>query len=165
MNPGYFVRPAQEEDIPGIGEIFNHYVRETYAAYPIEDVDPVFFQSLLREAASYPLYVVKGDECLLGFGMIRPYLPFPSFRHTAQISYFIRPDHTRKGLGTLLLEHLTADARARGIRIFLANISSRNEPSLRFHAKHGYSECGRLKGIGEKFGARFDIVWMQKQIE
>ena len=39
-----------------------------------------------------------------------------------------------------------------GIEILLANVSSLNERSLRFHRKHGFTECGRLRRITTKYG-------------
>jgi L-amino acid N-acyltransferase YncA len=158
------VRPARDDDLPRIREIFNVYVRESFAAYPEHEVDRDFFQMLHRDRVSSPIYVVDCAGDIAGFGMIRPYLPFPSFRTAAQVSYFICPGYTRKGLGTLLLERLIRHARAQGVHTLLANISSRNDVSLQFHAKHGFIECGRLKGIGEKFGEHFDVVWMQKEV-
>ena len=165
MKSRCLVRQVLDKDLTEVVEIFNHYVRESFAACPSEEVDIGFFRALLQERESAPLFVLQHEGgSLYGFGMLRPYLPLPTFEHTAQISYFIRPEHTREGLGTRLLTCLIDHARTKGIRTILANISSRNESSLQFHLKNGFSECGRLKGVGEKFGERFDVVWMQKEV-
>jgi L-amino acid N-acyltransferase YncA len=164
MKNGNTIRPAREEDLTEIAEIFNWYVQHSFAAYPVNGVEPGFFQAIFRERVHYPLYILEKENDVIGFGMIRPYLPFPSFRRTAQISYFIRDGYTRKCLGTMLLDRLISEARTQGISILLANVSSHNEPSLKFHKKHGFIECGRLKGIGEKFNERFDVVWMRKEV-
>jgi L-amino acid N-acyltransferase YncA len=164
MEDEFPVRPAMKEDLIQIREIFNGYVRESFAAYPVQEVDLGYFEALHREGAFIPPYVVEYEGTVIGFGMIRPFLPFPTFRSSGQVSYFIHPSYTRRGLGGRLLEQLTRLAQAQDIHILLASISSRNEASLRFHAKHGFIECGRLKGIGEKFGKRFDVVWMQKEV-
>lgn len=161
----YVVRPADEKDLGAILVIFNHYVRYSFAAYPVEEVDITFLEALKKEAVSFPVYVIERETKVLGFGMMRPFLPYPSFRRTAQLSYFLWPEWTGRGLGSLLLERLTADARERGIRLLLANISSRNESSLRFHRNHGFEECGRFRGAGEKFGLSFDVVWLQKVLD
>jgi phosphinothricin acetyltransferase len=164
MGDGSAVRPARKGDLPQIREIFNWYVRKSFATYPVQEVDLGFFEQLYREGVSGSLCVVEYGGAIAGFGMIRPFLPFPSFRRTGQVSYFVHPSFTRRGLGGRLLEQLTEHARRQGLHTLLANISSRNEPSIRFHAKHGFLECGRFKGIGEKFGKRFDVIWMQKEV-
>jgi phosphinothricin acetyltransferase len=42
-----------------------------------------------------------------------------------------------------------------------ANISSRNEGSIRFRSNSAFRECGRFRRVGRKFRRAFDIVWMQ----
>ena len=69
------------------------------------------------------------------------------------------------GYGTVLLDAMTRAAKKKGITVLLANISSRNPESLAFHKKHGFTECGRLHNVGIKFNERFDVVWMEKELE
>ena len=101
---------------------------------------------------------------VVGFGFLKKYHPYPAFNRTAEAGYFILPEFTRNGLGGLLLEMLEKDARAMGVDNLVANISSLNPPSLEFHKKHGFSECGRFEKILTKFGLDLDIVWMQKKL-
>ena len=101
---------------------------------------------------------------IVGFGMLRAHNPMPAFSHTAEVTYFIHPDHTGKGLGKILLEFLEREGRGRGITTLLANISSLNAGSINFHEKNGFIERGRFKGVGEKNGQLFDTVWMQKML-
>jgi len=110
--------------------------------------------------------VVVKDEVgsLLGFGLLRAYSAVTSFSHAAEITYFLRPEHTHKGIGTQILEHLTEGANKQGITCLLASISSLNEASLRFHRRHGFVECGRFRRVGKKQGTFFDVVWMQKML-
>ncbi|HML26634.1 MAG TPA: N-acetyltransferase family protein, partial [Methanomethylovorans sp.] len=99
-----------------------------------------------------------------GFGMLRPHNPMPAFSHTAEITYFIRPELTGKGLGSQMLEYLVTEGKKRGISNVLASISSLNEGSIRFHQKNGFIECGRFRKVARKKDIFFDIVWMQKDI-
>lgn len=104
-----------------------------------------------------------GDR-VVGFGFLRPYRNTEAFRHTAEITYFILPEHTRKGLGKRLLNVLEREADKMGITTLLANISSLNKQSLKFHKKNGFKRCGTFRKIGTKFGGDFDVVWMQKTL-
>jgi L-amino acid N-acyltransferase YncA len=63
-----------------------------------------------------------------------------------------------------MLDHLEREGKKRGISCILASISSLNEGSIRFHARHGFNECGRFRNVGEKKGTLFDTVWMEKEI-
>ncbi len=63
-----------------------------------------------------------------------------------------------------MLAQLEREGKEKGIRTILASISSLNEGSIRFHAQHGFAECGRFMGVGVKKGVTFDTVWMQKDL-
>ncbi|WP_410508821.1 GNAT family N-acetyltransferase [Methanosarcina hadiensis] len=163
----YLLREASTEDIPGMLEVFNYYVENSFASYLETSVGPEFFQVIQSEKEqdkdeSFPFYVIEENSKIIGIGALRPYFPFPNFRHTGVVSYFILPGHTRKGLGSKMLGKLCTEAREKKMKSLLANVSSKNEASLNFHLKHGFIECGRFREVGIKFGKYFDIIWLQK---
>jgi phosphinothricin acetyltransferase len=161
----YSLGPITAADGNAIIDIFNYYIENSYAAYPEQPVPYAFFGMFLEICKSYPSVTVKKpDGTILGFGMLRPHNPMPAFARTAEITYFIRPDETGKGLGSRMLGYLEDEGRKKGISTILASISNLNEGSIRFHANHGFSECGRFEKAGVKKGVLFDTVWMQKFI-
>lgn len=146
-------------------DIFNHYAEHGFAAYPETRLPDEFFNHFLKIAETYPAVAAVDDAgTVVAFALVRPYHPMPAFRRTAEVTYFIAPEHTGQGLGRVLLAHLEAEARAMGIDALLADISSFNEPSLSFHRKNGFRECGRFEKVGRKFGRDFDQIWMQKRL-
>ncbi len=150
----------------GVLAVFNHFVEHSFAAYPHRQVGDEFVRRFEAYAAEYPVLTVLGDKGqVIGFGLVHAFHPADSFKRTAEIGYFLRQEATGSGIGTALLEELTAGARAKGIRTLLASISSRNEQSLAFHRQRGFSEVGRFRRVGEKFGQDFDVVYMQRDIE
>lgn len=156
---------ASKDDAAAIIDIFNHYVEHSFASYCKTKVGPEFASRLLGIGARYPFVAAKDDSgMVLGFGLLHPYHPGDTFDRTAELTYFLHPDCTHRGIGSRVLAHLTEHAHRLGIRTLLASISSRNEQSLAFHRKHGFEEVARLPGIGEKFGEPFDVVYMQKRI-
>ncbi|MDV2481169.1 N-acetyltransferase [Methanoculleus sp. Wushi-C6] len=163
--PEYTLAPIGESDRRGVVDIFNHYVENTFAAYPEERVPDAFFDLFLGIARTHPAVAVRDAAGeVAGFGMLRPHNPMPAFARTAEITYFLRPDLTGRGIGADLLGYLEAEARKCGIACILASISSLNEGSIRFHRRHGFTECGRFQNVGAKRGVLFDVVWMQKEL-
>lgn len=135
------MEPISVDDRESITKIFNYYVENSFAAYPENKVPDSFFDELMKKAEGYPTVVAKDERgTILGFGLLRAHNPIPSFSQTAEITYFIRPEQTSKGIGGLMLEHLLGDAKKKGISSVLASISSLNEGGLRFHKKHGFVE-------------------------
>lgn len=152
-------------DVPGILDVFNYFVEHTLAAYPIEKVGDEFGGLLEHIASGYPVIVVKGGAGqVLGFGLLHAFHPAGAFRRTAEISYFLRPNATRQGIGGALLAELVVRARAMGLGTLLASISSENAQSLAFHRTHGFEEVGRFRAVGHKMGRDFDVVYMQRFI-
>jgi phosphinothricin acetyltransferase len=156
------IRAVEERDWESIKGIFNHYVNETCAAYPDEPVDEGFFRDRHEAHSKYPFFVADGEAGVVGFAYLSPFHPVPTMRHTANITYFLHPEHTGHGLGRVFLERLLEAGREIGITNFMAHISSENPGSIRFHHRHGFTECGWFVNVGVKKGRPFDMVWMQK---
>ena len=156
---------VSKKDGKAIIDIFNHYVENSFAAYPEDRVPYEFFDHFLDMTEGYPFLVARdGEGNALGFAMLRPHSPMPVFSRAAEITCFIAPEQTGKGMGKAMHESLLAAAREKGIDTILAGISSLNSASLAFHKKRGFQECGRFQKIGRKWGQDFDVVWMQKMI-
>ena len=168
MNNGHpadgkiIVRKTVDSDRNAIIAIFNYYAVTSYAAYPEIPVNDRFFD-FLREG-TLAFNVLEHEVHVVGFGLIKPLMPFPAFMKTGMLTYFIRPEYTRMSLGKKLLDRLTDDAKKMGMISLVANMASKNIPSIHFHLQNGFTEVGRLHNAGSKFGEPFDILWMQKMV-
>lgn len=165
MSQDYQINPLIAEDRIAVIDIFNYYIENSFAAYPENKVENEFFEMIVSITKGYPSATIKKDSGeVVGFGFLRPYHPLPAFKRTAEISYFIRPEYTGKGLGELILNYLLDEVKKTPVDSIIAGISSLNDPSIKFHLKHGFSECGRFLKVGRKNNTDFDIVWMQKHL-
>jgi L-amino acid N-acyltransferase YncA len=161
----YRLEPLDASHREPVIAIFNHYVAHSFAAYPDQPVGPEAFDRWLTLCAGYPTAAAKtGEGRVVGFAFLRPYHFANTLRGTAEVTYFIHPDHTRRGLGSKMLEELEHQAREQNIRNLIAGLSSLNAESRAFHLKQGFRPCGRLKKVGVKFGRAFDILLFQKTI-
>ena len=156
------IREVRDSDRDTIIAIFNYYAATSYAAYPEIPVNDRFF-AFLREGA-LGFYVLEREADVVGFGLMKPLMPFPAFMTTGMLTYFIRPEYTCMSLGKKLLGRLTDDAKKMGMISLVANMASKNIPSINFHLHNGFTEVGRLQNTGSKFGEPFDILWMQKML-
>jgi len=157
------IRPVADPDWETIVSIFNQFVAESFAAYPDQPVDESFFRDRWAAHPEYPFVVAEVRGRVVGFAYLSPFHQASTMRHTASLTYFIHPDHTSQGIGTVFLEDLLPAGSTLGITNFLAHISSLNPGSVRFHLKHGFTECGRFINVGVKNGQPFDMVWLQKR--
>ena len=161
----FTIKPLATDDRIPVMDIFNHYIENSFAAYPDTRLPYSAFDILLAMSKGYPTGVIKDrNGQVAGFGMLRPYHQIPAFSKSAEISYFLHPDYTGKGMGTKLLAYLEKGARKMELEHILASISSLNPGSIAFHEKHGFVRCGCFKNIGRKKGTSFDVLWMQKNL-
>lgn len=161
----YRLRYVGHADWHLIAGIFNHYVENSFAAYPDKPVGADFFKAVHHSAPGYPFFVAESEGRLVGFGYLTPVRRTETMRESAILTYFLSPAHTGRGLGSRLLKALMEQGRKMGVTNYLAHVASLNSESLRFHEKHGFKECGRFHAVGRKFGRRFDLVWLQRRVE
>ncbi|HNX16887.1 MAG TPA: N-acetyltransferase family protein [Methanoregula sp.] len=162
---GYSFSRLLPEDETEVIDIFNYYIANSFAAFPSQTVPYEFFNLFLAACKDYPSVVAKEqDGKIAGFGLLRFHNMMPAFSRTAEVSYFVRPGCTGKGLGTQMLKQLEKEGKSQEISVILACISSLNEGSIRFHEKNGFVHCGQFKNVAVKNGVVFDTVWMQKFI-
>lgn len=161
----YVLESMKKEHRLAVIDIFNYFVEHSYAAYMENRVPYDFFNMFMGMSNGYPAMVARNNQGdIVGFALLHAFHPADAFKRTAELTYFILPEHTGKGIGRAFLDLFTDEARKHGIDNLLASVSSLNEGSLQFHRKCGFEECGRFKSVGRKFGNDFDVVWMQKNI-
>lgn len=164
MVENFVFREVRNSDAEAITEIFNHFVENSFAAYPEEKMGLELYERLKNMASGYPFYIVEINNKVIGFGLLRSFYHSNAFKRAAEITYFILPEFTGKGLGKQFLDILEKEGKKLGVDTILANISSKNEQSINFHLKYGFKECGRFVKVGKKFDKDFDVIYMQRFI-
>jgi phosphinothricin acetyltransferase len=153
-----------EADREAVIDLFNYYIENSFAAYPDKKVPYGLFDHFLKLTEGYPAFTTRDEEHedrVVGFAFLRPYHPLSEFQRSAEITVFIEPGYTGRGVGSKILERMIGAAKRKGIDTILANVSSLNESSLRFHERRGFAECGRFRRVAKKKGRDVDVVWMQ----
>ena len=84
--------------------------------------------------------VAVADGVLVGLGTAEPV-----DEQSSEIAFLVDDACHGLGLGTLLLEHLAAQARDRGIDHFVADVLADNQPMLRVFADAGFEAARRLE--------------------
>ncbi len=159
------LEPVTLHDREAIIDIFNFYTESGFAAYTESPLSYEMFESFVQFSSGYPAVTARDESgVVVGFGVLRPYSSIPVFSSTAELTCFLKHGYTGRGIGKQILNCLEHKAQGMGITSILVSISSRNPGSIAFHRNNGFTECGRLTGVGEKRGVRFDVVYCQKMI-
>ncbi|WP_334177064.1 N-acetyltransferase family protein [Pseudoxanthobacter sp.] len=161
------VRPAVYADLPAILAIYNDAVANTTAIWNETPSDlagrTAWFEE--RIAAGFPVLVADEDGMALGYATYGPFRPHEGYRHTAELSIYVRADLRGRGVGKALLGRLVDEAAARGVHVLVGGIEAANESSIRLHAAFGFQNCGVLPQVGTKFGRWLDLLFMVKVLD
>lgn len=160
------VRDARAEDLFAIRDIVNEAIENTTAVWTDDPVDIASRRSWWEEriAAGNPVLVALDGPDVVGFGSYLQFRAWDGYRNAVEHSVYVRADRRGSGVGSALVEALIGRATAAGKHVIIGGIEGRNRASLRLHRRAGFIEVGRMPGIGEKFGRRLDLVFVQKQL-
>jgi len=159
------MRLATDNDKDQVIGILNYYIEHSMAAYPLAPLPVQAWEHLKGLCREGNLWVLESEAgTVIGFAMLKWFMGKDSFVHTADVGYFIKPEYTGMGLGRKILVKLEEEARKLQISVLVANVSSLNPESLEFHKRTGFTQCGKIPGVGKKQGQLFDIVWFYKNL-
>ena len=160
-----FYRPFESSDIPALRAIYLEFVRRSTATFHIGDVDEAEMRAILTpESLKYRSFVLldKGRPC--GYALYSRYRPREAFSPTAEVTIYLRKDHTGQGLGTKALGLLETSARENGFHSLVALVCHENAASIRLFEKNEYALNGRVRDVGFKFGRFLDLLLFQKML-
>ena len=100
----------------------------------------------------------------IGYCFVTQYKKRQAYDRTAELSIYIKPEFTGRGIGVVALKYLEEAAKKTGIRVLVGTLCGKNHASIRLMEKSGYTRCAHMKNIGEKFGKVLDVVIFQKEI-
>ncbi|WP_159910628.1 GNAT family N-acetyltransferase [Pantoea sp. 18069] len=162
------IRASTESDIPAITAIYRHHVLHGTGTF---EIDPPSEQDMAARRADVlarglPYLVAAGEDGqILGFTYANWFKPRPAYRFSAEDSVYVADSARGQGLGRLLLQALSEQAQAAGVRKLLAVIGdSANAGSIGVHRAAGFSEIGVMRSVGWKFDRWLDIVLMEKEL-
>jgi phosphinothricin acetyltransferase len=166
---GFEIIDAREAHLPGIVDIFNHAVRETFSIWSETETTLDLRRAWLtaRNNAGFPV-VVAVDPArpgqVLGYGSFGMFRDFPGYAKTVEHSVYVAPSAQRRGVGRAILDELIRRAKAKGLAAMVGGIDSANAASIALHEQAGFEIQGNLRGVGRKFGKSLDLVFMVKTL-
>ncbi|MEJ6555106.1 GNAT family N-acetyltransferase [Microbacterium esteraromaticum] len=165
---GLRVREVTDADLPTIRDIYNHYVRSSTVTFDeVESVTDDWVAKAARIAeAGIPFLVAEtADGELLGYALGQPWSAKSAYRFTIENSIYLAPSAVGRGAGWALLAVFLDRCREAGLRQVIAVIAdSGAEASTALHRKAGFTDAGRLVEVGEKFGRRLGVLFLQKSL-
>lgn len=160
---GTSVRDARDADLPAIRAIFNHWIEHSTASFrTVPDGSEQTRAWFARRDAAHPVLVAEEDGRVVGWASLNPHKGTGGYRHTVELSVYLREDARGRGLGRRLLDELLARARAAGHHAVLGGVCTEQTASMRLHEAMGFTKVAHLREVGFKFGRWLDVAYFEK---
>lgn len=164
MNEIYFEN-TKASDVEVLKEIYTYYIDNSTATFHIGNISNTEMNDILFSSdPAYGSFVIRDDNNTLGYVLLSPYKKRQAYRRSAEVTIYLNPNFTGKGIGTKAIDFIEKIAKEREIKTLLSVICGENTSSINLFKKCGYHECGYLKNVGEKFGRTLDIALYQKEL-
>jgi len=160
------IREATIADLPRIVEIYNAAIpgrQATADTGPVSvDARRAWFDA--HAANRLPILVHEHGGQVEAWISFEPFYGRPAYRHTVELSIYIAPEHTGRGLGKALMRDALERAAALPVKTLLGFVFAHNEPSLRLLRAFGFAEWGRLPDVAEMDGRAYSLCILGKRL-
>ena len=169
LNVEIGIRDMTDADLASVVEIINREIAESpyvWGEVPVTVEARRQWLARHRELGQPAIVATDpADDRVLGWASLSTFRPSSGYRFCTEASVYVARDAQRRGIGRRLVVALHERAKPAGFHAVLAVIDAENAASIHLFRSLGYLEAGRLDGIGRKFGAWRDEVFLLKHID
>ena len=161
------IRDVVPEDAERIQEIYSPYVADTVISFEITVPDKSEMKKRIENllANAFPYIVAENERgTVIGYAYADKFGEREAYRYSFIVSIYLDMEVQSKGIGQKLYDELEKRMKKMGIVQVLSAITGKNEKSLKFHEKNGFTKIGHFPNVGYKMGEWHDIIWMNKTI-
>lgn len=98
--------PVTENDLGCIREIYDYYILNTTATFHNEPITiPELRDFLFIAHPRYPSFIIKESNEIVGYCFLTRYKTRQAYDRTAEMSIYMKPAYTGRGIGALALKH------------------------------------------------------------
>ena len=157
------VRTAEIEDAAAIAEIYNFYVAESHSTFETEAVSESEMRRRVVEIIEkYPFLVSEENDEIVGYCYAARYKQREGYKHSVEVSVYVRDGASGKGIGAALYEQLFVALKSLDVHAVIAGIALPNEASIKLHEKFGFEKVAHFRAVGFKFGRWIDVGYWQR---
>lgn len=161
------IRPVIDRDTKAIAGIYNYFIKHTAVSYEEKPLSTREMAARIKRVtqAGYPWFVVETGNEVTGYCYACQWNPRAAYRHTVEITVYVRHDMTGQGLGTQLYQALFAELKQMQVRTVIGGISLPNPASVALHTRVGMKKVAHFENVGYKFGQWLDVGYWQGELD
>jgi phosphinothricin acetyltransferase len=156
------IRKVEIQDARQIAEIYNFYVLNTHHSFENEAVSVNDMMDRIEAITeTCPFLVCEEEGEIIGFAYGTHYKPRSAYRHSVEVSVYIKDGANRKGIGTRLYKDLFAELDKMNVHAIIAGISLPNEASIKLHENFGFEKVAHFREVGFKMERWVDVGYWE----
>jgi L-amino acid N-acyltransferase YncA len=156
------IRSAAACDAAQIAEIYNYYVANSHCTFEVDAVADRDMASRIEHILKkYTFLVYEKDGVVIGYAYAAEYKPRAAYKHSEEISVYVKANLKQKGIGSALYGSLLGEIGETDVHAIIAGISLPNDPSVRLHEKFGFAKVAHFREVGFKFGKWIDVGYWE----
>jgi len=160
MNRSIIIDEMKETDWQEVRGIFEAGVRTGNATF---EVKVPSWKEWDEKYLNVCRLVAKEGASVVGWAALLPASTKNAFSGVAELSIYIDPEHSGKGIGSMLLKELIKGSESSGFWTLQAGIFPENQASIHLHKKAGFRIIGTRERVGKLHGVFRDVVMMEKR--
>ncbi|MBC7975527.1 MAG: N-acetyltransferase [Myxococcales bacterium] len=111
-----------------------------------------------------PWLVCELGSAVVGYAYASPHRDRWAYQWSVEVSAYVSAAAQRSGVARALYASLFAVLALQGFRNSYAGITLPNVASVRLHEAVGFTPVGIYRGVGYKFGAWHDVLWLERAL-
>jgi phosphinothricin acetyltransferase len=161
------IRPATEDDLEAINDIYNHYVADTHVTF---DDEPMSMEGRREWFTHYAptgrhrVLVAMDDGQVTGYATSSRFRPKPGYLTSVETSIYLAADAVGRGTGSKLYAALFEALEGEDLHRAYAGIALPNPASVALHERFGFKRVAHFSEQGRKFGRYWDVDWFEKPL-
>lgn len=158
------IRNVLNQDISAIVEIYNYYVSKTNITFETTEInnDDICKRIAKVQSDDLPWLVAENsDGEVFGYAYATKWRERFAYRFSVEISVYLSPNCSGKGVGSKLYRALFSELTLRSIHSVIGGITLPNDASIGLHEKFGLQKVAHFKEVGFKFNQWQDVGYWQ----
>ena len=132
----------------------------TLDAEPHSEPETRFWFS--KHGPRHPVLVGEAEGSIVGWVSLNTFNPRQAYQYVADLSVYIARQHRGKGIGTRLLQTITALGQELEYHKIVLSAFPFNTAGIRLYERHGFTTVGIYKEMGRLDGRWVDTIIMEK---
>lgn len=162
MGGEYLIRSVEINDGGVIRDIYNFYIINTNISFEEKSVSiSEMKERISKYSKEYPWLVYEEDEQVLGYAYASKWKTRNAYKHTVEVSVYVKSNTRRKGIGTMLYKQLLDRLSNYDVHAVIGVIALPNEGSIKLHENLGFTKVAHFKEVGYKFNKWIDVGYWQ----